>query len=65
MANIKIFDRTLGKWRVLASGKATGISTSNPIVLRNGEEVISVDIALARLYEKSVTYDGYFAWLVS
>lgn len=63
MANIKIFDRTLGKWRVLASGKATGISTSNPIVLRNGEEVISVDTALARLYEKSVTYDGYFAWL--
>lgn len=61
MSNIKIWGKKL--WKVVASGNSTGIATTNPGLLKDGETAISVYEAIERLTDWMITSKGYIAWL--
>ena len=61
MSNIK--KKINGKWAVLASGKATGISVVNPKLLPPDEVVTSVDAVLEQHHDDIAKLQRNVAWL--
>lgn len=61
MSNIK--KKTGNSWKVLASGKSTGIAVVNPKLLLPEEEVVSVDTVLERQNEDISLLKRNVAWL--
>lgn len=61
MSNIK--KKKGDSWKVLASGKATGIAVVNPKLLLPEEEVVSVDTVLERQNEDISLLKRNVAWL--
>ena len=61
MSNIK--KKKGDSWRVLASGKSTGIAVVNPKLLLPEEEVVSVDTVLERQNEDISLLKRNVAWL--
>lgn len=60
--NFKKFNPETQEWEVIASGNASGISSTNPRFL-NGKSAVSVDEALTQLDNKISDLKSNIAWL--
>lgn len=63
MGSIKHYNRTTKIWDIIASGNASGISTTNPALLEPGEIIASVDRVLSRLNDKIELLKQNVSWL--
>lgn len=63
MNNIKKYNEAKQNWDIVASNSATGIGTTNPKFLKDGENIISVDTAMERLKDDLTIAQGNISWL--
>lgn len=63
MSNIRIYNSETKQWETVASSEATGISTSSPEFLNEGELHTSVNEAMLRMNEKISKLERNVSWL--